>query len=408
MGIQVKLDLDADTSRLADAVQRAVSKGFQGAGNAGLATDPTSIIRQIAGGGFSGAGMKRRSVGSRNPSLPYTPDFLSDPSFFRPDSNRLRGEAQRAQFLKNIGFAGMPLLNPTSVFGNLFSARQLFSAASGPVGQGILGKVGLSGTGGAALATAGVIGALLAVGASLKLLQVAIRDTVAAYDQARKVYAHALLGGLGLNFSVGRKNIADVLGVSEKEVFQFGAAMAVLGPKLKFASDTVARTTPNLASVGWEFQVLQKNMQALFFTMANDAAPAIRKFVDGLSELVKMLTAFYNDIKGFISGIANSELTLNLLNAIPGFQQLSAFFKLASGFGHDTGAAPTPQALMKQLPVSAFERMGLVIGNFGGGADYARRTAQATERTAKAVTQIAQKAALPRGDFGMYVTSSNP
>lgn len=294
-------------------------------------------------------------------------------------------QAQRASFLKNIGFAGIPLLSPGSVLGNLFASRQIFSGLSGPVGQGLLGKVGIGGTAGTVGATGVIMASLLAVGVALKALQAAIKGTIQAFEEASKLYAKSLLSGLGIQFTVHRNNLADVLGVSEKEVLQFGAAMAILGPKLRFASDTIARTTPNLTSVAWEFGILRKDLQALFFEMGNTAAPALRKFADGMGQIVNSINQFIQSSPKFVS-------------------ILETFLEAAGGaitqIGKDIGPAPQPQGLMKQLPVSALERAGLVIGGFSPVSDSAQRTAKATERTAKLLEKLVGATVQGGASFG--------
>lgn len=377
MAIKIKVELDADVQRLTDSIQRAVTKGFTGGGTQGLATNPSSVIRQIAG--TQGAGMR----GYRDPmggeSLPATPDFLNNPRFFWSKilpptiaSVQQRNQAQQASFLKNIGFAGIPVLSPGSVLGNLFATRQIFSGLSGPVGQGLLGKAGIGGTAGTAAVTGVLMAGLLAVGVSLKALQAALKGTIAAFDEARKIYAKALTSGLGIQFTVGRSNLAEILGVSETDVLKFGAALAVLGPKLKFSTDVISRTTPNLTSVAWEFGVMKKNLEALFFTLANDASPTLRRFADGISQVTNAITRFVQNSPAFIY-----LFKLWAQNMLPIFSQI----------GKDSGPAPLPQGQMKQLPASALERMGLVVGGFGGNTS-AERTAKATEKSAKLLEKL--------------------
>lgn len=423
MGIKVKLDLDADTTRLTEAVQKALSAGFGGGSSQGLATSPTDTIRQLSGGG----GKNVIPSGARG-GVP--PDW-----YLRQGTQRLAGlgplfpmppipgsVAQpnngAASFIKNVLFAANPVLRPGNVFGNLFAARQLFSGLSGTkVGQNALGAVGLSGVGGAALATGGIMGILLAVGASLKALSAIIKETIASYDQARKLYAKSLLSGLGLQFTIGRGNLANVLGVSEKEVFQFGAAVAYIGPKLKFATDVMAKTTPNLTSVAWEFNILKTNLEAMFFTIANDAAPALRRLLDGFSQLTVEMTLLYGALKptlNFIMDTLNSKVGKIFVGGlagalVPGGGAMLDFLKSIGTLGKDSGAAPSPSAMMKQLPVSAFERMGFITGR-GAMDDYARRTAAATEDTAKALNKLLMGGipGIPGSNLGFSNATSNP
>lgn len=67
--------------------------------------------------------------------------------------------------------------------------------------------------------------------------------------------------------------------------------------------------------------------------------------------------------------------------------------KAAKG-GGGGGGMPGPQAYMKQLPVSSWERMGLVIGGMGG-ANPAVETARNTRATVTELKGL-RKAFAPR------------
>lgn len=368
MGIRVTIDLDADTQKLTNSIQEAVAKGFQGGGAGGLATDPSALAKQIM-----------------QPLVPALTKPLVAPPLI--SAIQAKNQAQMAQFLKNIGFAGIPLLSPGSLLGNLFATRQIFSGLSGPVGQRLLGRVGIGGTAGTAAATAGIMAVLLAVGAAFKALIATVREMMRAFEEARKLYAKSLLSGLGLQFSIGRKNLADVIGVDEKEVFKFGAVMAFLGNKLQFANEIMTRTTPNLTAVSMEFQVLKKNLQAMFFEMANDAAPVILEFTKAISEMVKGVT---HGVQLLISTIQNFESFFLMIARTLGVGPVGEQFikALLRSIGSNM-VFPQPQGMMNQLPASPLERMGLIVGGFGTSTnDYARRTAAATEKTAKALDRL--------------------
>lgn len=412
MGVKVRLELDADTQRLTDTIQKAVAKGFKGGGTSGLASDPSDLIRQIMGGApqkarasslapewfLAQAASKANAMGSlfQTPSTKLMPDW-----FLSQGAKQLSGMGSLVKggmmapdwFLKQ----GAERL---SGMGELFPKKQNAML-------GFLAKGGAPTTGAAfeSLAAGAAVGGIIAAAvAALALLVSAIKRTVAAYDDARKLYAHSLTSGLGLSFTASRGNLADVLGVSEKDVFQFGAAVAILSPKLKWASDTMARTAPNLTSVAWEFEILKKNLEAMFFTLANDAAPALRMFTAALSELVKGVTGAVQGLFGFLRGHENLIKTLVAAGGGgPLIQQLVG--ALISSTGSNIGAAPNPQGMMKQLPASAWEHMGLVVGGFGGG-DYARRTAVGIEKLVSLAKQNAN--AVSTGGTFFDPLASNP
>lgn len=265
----------------------------------------------------------------------------------------------RAAFMKDMTFAMNPLLNPTSLWGHLFASRQIFSAFSTTkTGQGIMGKFGLGGTSGAALMSGALIGALTTVGLSLKALQKTIQEASKTYAEAARMYSKALnTGGLSIGFVQRRTMLSNILGVSDTEVWKFSTALAYLNPRLEWSAGILSKNTRNLTSVNWEWKILEYNLQAMFSDLANDAAPALRKFSDGMSAIVKVADELYNRYKVGLSGAIAALLPPSLLAA----------FKGVSSLGTDSGAAPAPMAFMKQLRASSFEHMGLVMG--GGQRD---------------------------------------
>lgn len=302
-------------------------------------------------------------------------------------------DMDRAKFIKDATFAMMPLFNPTSVWGNLFATRQIFSGLSQTkTGQGIVGKFGM-GTGTAATAgvAGGIVGALLLMGLSIKALSKIMHESIAAYKDAPKLYAKAMTSGLGLKFVAKRSMLADIMGVSEQEVIKYGYAFQYLNPKIEWASAIMAKTNTNLTSVGWSFKVVGNDMKAMFSTIANDAAPAMRKFLDGLHNVIEDTTEFYNKHKKeAAAAITTTRWLLNPLEPL--------LSKWVSSKGKDSGAAPQPLSFMKQLPASSWEKMGLVIGG-SSGQNPAMQTAHNTKSMAqdlkKLVSYVARSGGAP-------------
>lgn len=281
-------------------------------------------------------------------------------------------QKDRASFVKNAMFAATPIAAPTSLLGNFFATRQIFSALSGTkTGQGILGAVGLAGTGGAALATGGIMAILLAVGASLKLLEKTVRGVIAAFESARNLYSKSLTSGAGLGATSRREALASIIGVSSKDVYQFGQAILYLNPKIEWATNLMAKVTPNLTATAYQFSILKLNTEALFMSLADDAAPALRAFAEGLSMLVKVL----EKSKGVLEFLFKSAL---MAAAGPsGGEVITLAFNALSASGG--GAVPQPLAFMKQMRASAAEHMGFVVG-FSGGNNPAQQTANHTRK----------------------------
>ena len=319
--------------------------------------------------GFKGYGMQNIMRGTASPA---TPSWMSG-SFFTAGKAKMESQKDRAKFIKDATFAMMPLFNPTSVWGNLFATRQIFSAFSGTkTGTGLMAKAGLSGTGGAALAAGGTVGVLLSVGLAIKALSKVMHESIAAYRDAPKLYAKAMTSGLGLKFVTKRTMLADIMGVSEQEVIKYGYAFQYLNPKIEWASAIMAKTNTNLTSVDWSFKIVGNDMKAMFATIANDAAPAMRKFLDGLHNVIEDVTEWYNKHKEQVA----LQTKVFGWTMMP-LQMLS--LKYFSSKGTDTGPAPQPLSFMKQLPASSWEKMGLVIGGASGGQNPATQTAHHTK-----------------------------
>ncbi len=245
-----------------------------------------------------------------------------------------------------------------------------------------------------------------AINLPLQALTKTIKNLNDALERARKLYASALTTGLGLQFTTKRNLLSDVIGVSEKDVLQFGQAIQFIGPRLQTASDVLAKTAPNLAATAYSIKILELDLASLFALIVSDLSPAIRKTTTLLSELIKGFERFHQIIANMSEVLLKTlietlpaglrelaEATLNLIKAIP-----------------DSGPAPNPVSYMQQIHASALEHMGLIVGGLGGATDFAAQTAQNTKKTAEAVTKIAQKVAGggSRSSFGDSLLYSMP
>jgi hypothetical protein len=370
------MSLRVATDKAEQDVQKWSAKTFQGGGKSGLASSPAQTINEMLGKQFEGLRRKKSITSFVNPLSDGPTRQMMAAWMKQSEVKKQMMGLDRSKFMKDATFAMMPLFNPTSVWGNLFASRQIFSAFSGTkTGGNIMRKMGLSGTGGAVVAAGGTVSALLVVGLAIKALTKTMHEVMKAYQSEGTNYAKALTSGLGIGFVTKRSMLADIMGVSEVDVVKFGAAMTYLNPKIEWASGILAKTNANLTSVGWNFKVLQNDMGAAFATIANDAAPALRQFIDGLYIIVKKSTEFYN----FMS------------RALPHFDAPPWLVKFLvgpiMGMGKDTGPAPMAQSWMKQMPGSSWEHMGLVIGG-GGGNNPAQITARNTSRLVQLNEQI--------------------
>lgn len=344
-------------------------------------------------------------------------------------------------FQKDMSFLMMPLFSPGSIWATLFSSRQTFSAMNTEHGAAFRGKY--MGGMGAAGATGVLVAAATAAGLALEGLKKVIQETMAAYEKARLLYAKSLMSGLGLGMTTRMSMMSSIIGVSESDVLRFGAAMAYLNPKLEFAAAQIQKSTMPLTSVSWEFHVMGENLHALWSQIAESVSPSIQAFAENLNEFFvelgksellhgvgESLNAIFillNDVVGIaevafnliavafldvayvivktITSIVNGILKIPGVSKLLGIKSLntSEMDKMVldanvglknqaqkvwdNSLGGKTGGQGSPQAWMKQLPASSWEKMGLVIG--GSGANYAKDTARNTAETAKAVKAMA-------------------
>lgn len=256
--------------------------------------------------------------------------------------------------------------------GNLFG---MFGAGA------LLRQLGLGG-----LISAGPIGGVIAV--NFMLLKKASHELVKAFEQARSMFSKQLQsGGLPLGFVAQRSLMAEMLGVGEKEVYQYAEAVAFLNDKVRFATAVYQKTTPELAAASIELRALMLDIKSLGMLMANEFSQSIRKVIlvlryaiEDAAKLVKFTT--YLTGAGAISRI--------IAKMIPG----------------DMEKMPTPGAFSNRLPSSQFEKMGLVIGT-GPGTNYPKETAQNTKRAANALEKLLNVIA-PRAENQQPKTGNSP
>jgi len=256
-------------------------------------------------------------------------------------------------------------------------------------GGGIKGISALSATGipyisTLARAVMSPMGAAVAgVAVSFLALRKVVQQTMEAYERARTLYAKQLMsGGLPAQFVAQRQTLAKIIGVSEEQVYQFGAAVNFMNGKVANANRIFAETNPRLTAVSWQFKALQTNVESFFSVIASKAAPALSKMIDGL-----------NNLAIIASQIAESKIFEKLLVPMSKYHEFlfkSIFPNLTilMRSGRSMGNAPAPDVSMRRLPGSSLEKMGLVIGNLGGN-NYAQQTANNTRELVALTRQIA-------------------
>lgn len=219
-----------------------------------------------------------------------------------------------------------------------------------------------------------------------------------AAEQGRAMYAKTLQsGGLPMGFVAHRSALSEILGVGEREVYNYGRAVAFVTDKVRWSARVTTETTPKLASLAYEWRALQMDLRAVEALIATELAPMIRQMIASLRAFVETAARPLVDLLG-------EQLTLALQLAAAGVQQLiqqlyplifvSKLF--AKGTPKPGGGAPAPAVSTDRLMASAWERMGLVIGG-AGGQNWSRDTAKNTRRSADLLAALVEKVAALKG-----------
>ena len=184
--------------------------------------------------------------------------------------------------------------------------------------------------------------------AAIDMARKALENFAEAIKRAAKRYADAATSGFGVGTFTNRNLTAGILGVSPEEVFRFGNAFAFVGDKMKASLDIIAAGTRPLAETNMSWEMMKVDLEALFVTLALKMRPAIESFISGIDKIITVMTKFSDVIVTVFSPWS-----------------------------------------MKQLPASAWEKMGLVLGGIGS-SNYAAQTAEATRKSARFLEMMAK------------------
>lgn len=307
--------------------------------------------------------------------------------FDQLQSDSAKAFKSKTMFYKDLTFLFQPLLNPTSVWGNMFAARQTFSAFSTEEGQR---RIGGGGAGGALKATVALQGMALAIGFAIKGLKMLGEEAIKAIQFSHALYGKSLSSGLSLGFTANRQMAADVLGVSETDVIRFKQGQQVM-KQLAGAVGEISKNAPTLAYVSSQFKIIQYDFLALGSKIATEVAPAII----GLAKSLEFLLAHIKEMMMVVTlpyGAAKA-LGLDFNKLLKITSPLYGLMSLIGSKDIEKNGFKQPMGFMKQLSAGAFEKMGLIIG--GGQADkaleYQRRTATTLEKIYQAGQQAMKK-----------------
>jgi len=328
-------------------------------------------------------GMSELAAKYQKIAIPQTPAWMTK-DFFK--------EKPKQASIKDYGIAGLATL-----FNPFIGARAFENIGKQNKGENMLGSESY------------VKNFVL-----LKVLEKAASMMVAAFqkifesaEKAQQVYSRALTSGLGIGFANKRGIQAGILGVSEQEVLQFGAALNYINPKIEQATKSIEKSIMPLTTMNIDFKMLKLEVDALTMSIAAQLAPAITGIINLLSNLVAAFTKFSTEIavviKAAVGGIFQAVLT-PILGPL-GAKLASKFAGLLISSKSDVGALPTPQSYMKQMPASSWEKLGLIVG--GGTNNYAQQTAKNTKDIADMMRASRRGNSGASQPFGMNLMTSN-
>ncbi len=269
--------------------------------------------------------------------------------------------------------------------GGVFNSTSGFSApAGGGGGGGAMTAAGAAATGGAAGGIASLIvqAVIKAIQMMVQAINSAIRALVNALNSAASFYAKQLQsGGISGGLMAQRGGLASVIGVGEHEVWQYGKAVQHLNYRLQFSSQINASVNRSVTGAAWSMRILGEDFKALAQVAANSLAPAIRQ----LATLFHALTAGLGPmfVKFFVQ-LFKSTLEV-ALRQVFGAAAMNFVKGLLAKI--DPGAAPGASASAHRIQSSAWERMGLVIGQ-GVNSNPLKATERNTRRAAETLKKI--------------------
>lgn len=226
----------------------------------------------------------------------------------------------------------------------------------------------------------GLIGgvAATAIFQGIHQLQQVIERFSKVFEDNAKLYTSALKsGGNSVGFAVNRSVLAQVMGVSEDEVYKFGAAMQFASRMTGTATEALAKTMPTLTATTWQYRATLISLKAAFSGLMVALSPFINfllKAVQSLADFMSKNAWIWNMIT-FAAGIS----------VLPG----------------KNSQVPNPIASPDRMPASAWEKMGLIVGS-GSSANYLQRIAANTERMVKVWENM------PAPTYSATPTQNNP
>jgi len=324
----------------------------------------------------------------------------------------LRQQAAQAGAQVKSGFEGMRGMKASDAFDKLKS-NQAAAAGGGGIGNTQTALIG-----GAAGGLAGVAASIIK-DVVVQMIGAIKRAIVDAFKEAASLYSKQLTsGGMSAGLTTKQSLLSQVIGVGEKDVWQYGKAVAYLNDKIRLSTAEIQRNIRPLTAVTWSWRLMGINMRALMSQIAAGLAPAFKQFADLVSAFVEFIretgymqlsisvlkSAFvvfnvtlalvavamasiiqqfvmFADLIKFIGGAKNP-----FANSKAGAEAIQ---KMIASLGDKSAKAVVPEAAAgaNRLQSSHWERMGMVIGQ-GIGNNPLRATERNTRKAADLLKDI--------------------
>jgi len=223
---------------------------------------------------------------------------------------------------------------------------------------------------------------------------------------AHQLYGSSLGSGLSLRYTLGRQAASSVLGVPESEVMRFQQTTFVM-QRLQGAIGQISKAAPDLAFVSAQFSILKYDLLGVASSLADKLTPAIDGFIVVLDAFIKSI----NDLAIAAGEVMKNSLSAKIIGGAIGAELSSSGILSLIQIGITNMSKhgfQNSMALMRQLPASQFERMGLLVG--GGGTNPIVSQLKTSNQYLRGIYyHLAGNGALPRsGQFGQLQTMSQP
>ena len=233
--------------------QQKVLEAWRKANAGGIAPgQKITIASQTASKGMTGNPFQAEVNAWKGSLATAAAELTKAPALMNLPGYKGIGMAQRIINMKpalpNVAFPALPHepVTPKSPALNGTLIRALVGSIAGSTLAGPIG----AGLGASAMGASGPFAiAIVAATAAMKLLRLSVMETLAAYEHARKIYAATVTSGFGTGMTVKRGMLAEIIGVSENDIFQFGAQIAYLNGQLEFAQKTITDNVTPLTQV---------------------------------------------------------------------------------------------------------------------------------------------------------------